>query len=115
MSGRQVLELMGWQPHTARNQALRFRAHNIELLEQMAPHLGDEQKLIALAKQGRQQLETMWAQERAEQADRRNRQGWQAGDESGPPPCADCGISTGPKRRSTRGGGPLQWPGGPLR
>ena len=86
MSGRQVLELMGWQPHTARNQALRFRAHNIELLEQMAPHLGDEQKLIALAKQGRQQLETMWAQERAEQADRRNRQGWQAGDEGGPPP-----------------------------
>ena len=52
----------------------------------MAPHLGDEQKLIALAKQGRQQLETMWAQERAEQADRRNRQGWQGGDEGGPPP-----------------------------
>jgi glutathione-regulated potassium-efflux system ancillary protein KefC len=86
MSGRQVLELMGWQPHTARNQALRFRAHNIELLEQMAPHLGDEQKLIALSKQGRQQLETMWAQERAEQADRRNRQGWQADDAGGPPP-----------------------------
>jgi glutathione-regulated potassium-efflux system ancillary protein KefC len=84
MSGRQVLERMGWQPHTARNQALRFRAHNIELLEQMAPHLGDEQKLIALSKQGRQQLETMWAQERAEQADRRNRQGWQADDGAGP-------------------------------
>jgi len=76
MSGRKVLELMGWQPHTARNQALRFRAHNIALVDQMAPHLGDEQKLIALAKQGRQQLEQMWAQERAEQAGRRNRQGW---------------------------------------
>jgi glutathione-regulated potassium-efflux system ancillary protein KefC len=86
MSGRRVLELMGWQPHSARNQALRFRAHNIELLEQMAPHLGDERKLIALSKQGRQQLETLWAQERAEQADRRNRQGWQADDRSGPPP-----------------------------
>jgi len=85
MSGRRVLELMGWQAHTARNQALRFRAHNIDLLEQMAPHLGDEQKLIALSKQGRRQLETMWAQERAEQADRRNRQGWQA-DDSGPAP-----------------------------
>ena len=78
MSGRRVLELMGWQPHAARNQALRFRAHTIALIEQMAPHLGDEQKLIALAKQGRQQLETMWAQERAEQAGRRNRQGWHA-------------------------------------
>ena len=77
MSGRQVLQLMGWQPHEARNQALRFRAHTIELIEQMAPHLGDEQQLIALAKQGRQQLETMWAQERAQQTSRRNRQGWQ--------------------------------------
>ena len=85
MSVRQVLELMGWQRHSARNQALRFRAHNIELLEQMAPHLGDEQKLIALSKQGRQQLETMWAQERAEQAERRNRQGWQADDVADPP------------------------------
>jgi glutathione-regulated potassium-efflux system ancillary protein KefC len=76
MSGRQVLQLMGWQPHEARNQALRFRAHTIDLIEQMAPHLGDEQKLIALAKQGRQQLETMWAQERQQQTARRNRQGW---------------------------------------
>ncbi len=84
MSGRQVLQLMGWQPHEARNQALRFRAHTIELIEQMAPHLGDEQKLIALAKQGRQQLETMWAQERQQQTARRNRQGWQG--ESDPRP-----------------------------
>ena len=86
MSGRQVLQLMGWQPHEARNQALRFRAHNIALVEQMAPHLGDEQKLIALAKQGRQQLETMWAQERAQQTSRRHRQGWQGGDGDAPPP-----------------------------
>ena len=86
MSGRRVLELMGWQAHSARNQALRFRAHNIDLLEQMAPHLGDEQTLIALSKQGRRQLKTMWAQERAEQPDRRNRQGWQADDGTGPAP-----------------------------
>ena len=82
MSGRRVLELMGWQPHTARNQALRFRAHSIEQIEQMVPHLGDEQKLITLAKQGRQQLESLWAQERAEQTARRNRRGWQ-GDRAG--------------------------------
>ena len=85
MSGRRVLELMGWQPHAARNQALRFRAHSIEQIEQMVPHLGDEQKLIALAKQGRQQLETVWAQERAEQTALRNRRGWhgvKAGDDT---------------------------------
>ena len=38
MSARSVLEAMGWQPHQARNQALRFRRHNIDLLEQTAPH-----------------------------------------------------------------------------
>ena len=75
---------MGWQPHAARNQALRFRAHTIALVEQMAPHLGDEQKLIAVARQGRAQLEAMWAQERVEQAGRRNR-GWTPEDGAGPP------------------------------
>jgi glutathione-regulated potassium-efflux system ancillary protein KefC len=41
----------------------------------MAPHSGDEKKLIALAKQGREQLEAQWAAERAEQA--RARGDWQ--------------------------------------
>jgi glutathione-regulated potassium-efflux system ancillary protein KefC len=77
MSGRSVLELMGWQPHAARNQALRFRRHSIELLEQMAPHQGDEKKLITLAKQGRQQLEAMWSREREERAAQAQRSGWQ--------------------------------------
>jgi glutathione-regulated potassium-efflux system ancillary protein KefC len=75
MSGRSVLELMGWEPHHARNQALRFRRHNIELLHAMAPHQGDEGALIAVARRGRQQLEQMWSQERAEQRSRRPRRG----------------------------------------
>ncbi len=78
MSGRSVLESMGWQPHAARQQALRFRRHNLEQLEQMAPHLHDEAKLIAMAKQGREQLETLWAQERAEVQQRSARGGWSA-------------------------------------
>ena len=81
MSGRKVLELMGWQPHAARNQALRFRHHTIEQIEQMLPHLGDEQKLIALSKQGRHQLEQVWAQEREQQQAQRHRQGWSAAPE----------------------------------
>jgi glutathione-regulated potassium-efflux system ancillary protein KefC len=64
MSGRSVLQLMGWEPHAARNQALRFRRHSIELMQRMAPHSGDEKRLVALAKEGRQQLEAQWAQER---------------------------------------------------
>ncbi len=84
MSGRSVLELMGWHPHAARNQALRFRRHSIELLEQMAPHQSDEKQLIAIAKQGRQQLEQMWSRERAERSAQVARGGWhpeEAGDD----------------------------------
>jgi glutathione-regulated potassium-efflux system ancillary protein KefC len=84
MSARSVLELMGWQRHTARNQALRFRQHSIELMQRMAPHFGDEKKLIALSKQGREQLEAQWAAERAEQRQRHTREGWQPTDD--PPP-----------------------------
>jgi glutathione-regulated potassium-efflux system ancillary protein KefC len=82
MSGRSVLELLGWEPHAARNQALRFRRHSIELLERMAPHFQDEAKLIAIAKQGRQQLQDLWTLER-EQA-RSRREDWAAPD-AGPP------------------------------
>jgi glutathione-regulated potassium-efflux system ancillary protein KefC len=76
MSGRSVLEQMGWQPHTARTQALRFRSHNIAVLDRMAPHMGDQQKVIAVAQQGRLQLDQLWAEERRELAQRRRAQGW---------------------------------------
>lgn len=65
-SGRTVLELMGLPPPIARRQARRFRRHSIELLHQMAPLQGDEQALIAAARQGRAQLEQLWLRERAE-------------------------------------------------
>ncbi len=87
MSGRSVLEALGWQPHAARTSALRFRQHNIELVDAMAAHSGDESKLIAVAKQGRQQLEQTWAAEREQQAARAQQQGWQGqADASAPPP-----------------------------
>jgi glutathione-regulated potassium-efflux system ancillary protein KefC len=76
MSARSVLELMGWQPHDARQQAMRFRRHNVEQLARMAPHLNDEARLIALSKQGRQQLEALWAQEREEAAAQAARSAW---------------------------------------
>ncbi len=75
MSGRTVLELMGWEPHTARNQALRFRRHNIELLHEMAAHQGDERSLIAVAKQGREQLEQQWSREREQRRARKASRG----------------------------------------
>jgi glutathione-regulated potassium-efflux system ancillary protein KefC len=88
MSGRSVLELMGWERHAARMQALRFRRHSIALLEEMAPHLADEKRLIAIARQGRQQLEQTWARERAQQRERETRAGWHA-------PAASPGAAAG--------------------
>ena len=76
MSARSVLELLGWQPHRARNLALRFRRHNVDQLAALAPHRKDEARLIAAAKQGRQQLEELFAIERQQAAERQARAGW---------------------------------------
>ena len=67
-SARNVLELLGQPPHEARRSAVRFRQHNLELFEQMYPHRKDREKVIAVARQGRLQLEAQMAQERAQQA-----------------------------------------------
>ncbi len=77
-SGRSVLELLGWQRHEARTLAMRFRKHNLELVEQLAPHFKDEQQLIALAKAGRRQLEELWEQERRQAHERAPASAWTA-------------------------------------
>jgi len=72
-SARTVLEVLGSAPHEAREHAMRFRRHNLELFEKMYPHHQDRAKLIALVKQGRRQLEEQMALERAEREARRRR------------------------------------------
>jgi glutathione-regulated potassium-efflux system ancillary protein KefC len=57
MSGRSVLETLGFEPHQARTLALKFRRHSLEQLHTLAPHRGDQARLLAMAKAGRQQLE----------------------------------------------------------
>ncbi len=81
MSARSALEQLGWQPHQARNLALRFRRHNVAQLAAIAPHRKDEARLIAAAKQGRQQLEELFAIERKQAAERQSRAGWSGGAE----------------------------------
>lgn len=82
-SGRTVLELLGLTPYEARQQAMRFRRHNLALFEKMYPHHRDRARMIAVSKQGRHQLEEQMARERAERAQRRMRgeertPGWDA-------------------------------------
>jgi glutathione-regulated potassium-efflux system ancillary protein KefC len=69
-SARTVLELLGFPPHEARQTAMRFRRHNLELFEQMYIHHKDRAKLIAVVKQGRLQLEEQMARERQEREKR---------------------------------------------
>jgi glutathione-regulated potassium-efflux system ancillary protein KefC len=88
MSGRSVLEQLGWERHQARTLAMRFRRHNIAQLQQIAPHRKDEARLIAVAKEARQQLEELFAQERDEAARRQVRAGWSGDTESRDPPAA---------------------------
>ena len=76
MSARSVLEELGWRPHEARTLAMRFRRHNVEQLVRMAPLRKDEAQLISAARQGRQQLESLFAQERQEAETRLARAGW---------------------------------------
>ena len=75
-SARSVLELLGHGAHVARQSAMRFRQHNLELFEKLHPHYKDRAKLIAVVKQGRQQLEEQMAQEREVRAQQRP-QGWE--------------------------------------
>ena len=79
-SARSVLERLGLPPHEVRELAQAFRAHNLEQLEAMLPHFGDETQLIAISKQGREQLESLWAAQRAQQGAQR-RAGWDPDEE----------------------------------
>src|SRR4051812_8360338 len=84
-TGRRVLELLGQTPYEARRQAMRFRRHNFELFERMYPYHRDRAQMIAVVKEGRQQLEAQMARERADAKERRSRgddrlPGWDAPD-----------------------------------
>ena len=63
-SARTVLELLGQPAPAAQQAAERFRQHNLALFEQMYPHRNNREQFIAVAKQGRMQLEAQMKLER---------------------------------------------------
>ena len=65
-TGQRALQALGLTAEESQVMAQRFKQHNTQLLEDMYPHHKDRSKLIAVAKQGRQQLEEQMARERAE-------------------------------------------------
>ena len=86
MTARSALEALGWLPHQARTLAMRFRRINLAQVQALAPHRKDEARLIAAARQGRRQLEEMFALDRQQAAERRARAGWSADAKPPAPP-----------------------------
>jgi glutathione-regulated potassium-efflux system ancillary protein KefC len=56
-SGREALEVLGIAPYEARELADLFRRRNLATLAAMQPHFRDEEKAVAIAKSGRDELE----------------------------------------------------------
>ncbi|MGE8317423.1 MAG: glutathione-regulated potassium-efflux system protein KefC [Comamonas sp.] len=67
-SAQKTLELVGYSAEDAQYVATVFRVHNLELTEKMYEHHHDREALIAVAKQGRDQLTEQMLRERQERA-----------------------------------------------
>lgn len=59
--GRQVLRQLDFGAYRAHRAAMKFRAHNIETLHKLYPHYKDQQQLVSMAVQAREELEAMFA------------------------------------------------------
>ncbi|APV49054.1 glutathione-regulated potassium-efflux system protein KefC [Betaproteobacteria bacterium GR16-43] len=74
-TGRRALEAMGVEPFRARDMANAFRQHNVALMDSMLPHYRDQQRLMSLAKSGREELEAQFRQDR-EKFEKEHPEGW---------------------------------------
>ncbi|MFZ6843049.1 glutathione-regulated potassium-efflux system protein KefC [Undibacterium sp. RuTC16W] len=75
--GRQVLQQLGFRAYQARLTALRFREHNVKTMHAVYPHYKDQQQMVSLAKQARDELEEMFARDR-EAREVAHKNGWDA-------------------------------------
>ncbi|HYD81664.1 MAG TPA: glutathione-regulated potassium-efflux system protein KefC [Paucimonas sp.] len=73
--GRSVLQQLGFGAYRARQAAMKFRAHNLDLLQALYPHYKDQQRVLSIAKQGRDELEEMFARD-AEARHAKRQDGW---------------------------------------
>lgn len=64
LSAEDTLQALGLSLTDAHVTAQRFRSHNLAQIDAAWPHHKDEERLISIAKAGRQQLEELMAQER---------------------------------------------------
>ncbi len=74
-TARSALEVLGIRPFEGRRIADRFRRSTIRTLEAMLPEFRDEQKLVARARSGRDELEKMLTDDR-QRRDTDHGSGW---------------------------------------
>jgi glutathione-regulated potassium-efflux system ancillary protein KefC len=65
-SGRRTLEALGVRPHESYERAVRFRRHNLGLLETLQSEALDEQQRTARLREGRDELERQFQMDREE-------------------------------------------------
>ncbi|TFV87124.1 glutathione-regulated potassium-efflux system protein KefC, partial [Oxalobacteraceae bacterium OM1] len=61
--GRSTMEQLGIGAFQARQAAMKFRSHNIKTLHNLYPYYKDQEQLISMSAQARQELEDMFAQD----------------------------------------------------
>lgn len=59
--GKKVLGELNFGAYRAHRAAMKFRAHNIATLEKLYPHYKDQQTLVSMAVQAREELMDMFA------------------------------------------------------
>ncbi|KAF1043712.1 MAG: Glutathione-regulated potassium-efflux system protein KefC [Herbaspirillum frisingense] len=62
--GRQVLQQLDFGAYRARQAAMKFRTHNIKTLHELYPHYKDQQQMVSMAVQAREELQAMFAGDR---------------------------------------------------
>ena len=62
--GRQVLQELDFGAYRARQAAMKFRAHNLKTLYNLYPHYKDQQQMVSMAVQAREELQAMFTGDR---------------------------------------------------
>ncbi|MFC7517449.1 glutathione-regulated potassium-efflux system protein KefC [Herbaspirillum sp. GCM10030257] len=61
--GRRTLQQLGFGAYQARQAAMKFRAHNLKTLQAVYPYYKDQEQMISMAAQAREELENMFARD----------------------------------------------------
>lgn len=94
--GRRTLETLGFNAFQARQAAMKFRAHNLKTLHNVYPYYKDQEQMVSLAVQAREELEAMFARD-AEITVEKHGRDWGREGQSPVAAMADQNLSSEPK------------------